>query len=249
MNNIKLVIQYDGTRYNGWQRLKEKGKNITTIQGKIENVLSKMTYEEIQLIGCGRTDAGVHADNFVANFTTNSKKPLEKMKEYLEEYLPEDIIVKEVKLASLRFHARYNVKSKSYVYKINNNENNCVFTRKYAYHIKEKLNIENMKKASEFLIGIHDFKSFTNLKSKKEKSTVKTINYIDIRENNGIIDIEINGNSFLLNMVRIIIGTLIEVGLGKRSPQEMENIINSMDREKAGERAPAHGLMLKFVEY
>ncbi len=249
MNNIKLIIQYDGTRYNGWQRLKEKGKNITTIQGKIENVLSKMTNEEIQLIGCGRTDAGVHANNFVANFTTNSKKPLEKIKEYLEEYLPEDIIVKEVKLASLRFHARYNVKSKSYVYKINNNENNDVFTRKYAYHIKEKLNIENMKKASEFLVGTHDFKSFTNLKSKKEKSTVKTINYIDIKENKGMIDIEINGNSFLLNMVRIIVGTLIEVGLGKRSTLEIESIINSMDREKAGERAPAYGLMLKSVEY
>ena len=145
MNNIKLVIQYDGTRYNGWQKQKEKGKNITTIQGKLEHVLSKMTDEDIQLIGCGRTDAGVHADNFVANFTTNSIKPLEKIKEYLDEYLPEDIIIKEVKLASPRFHARYNVKSKSYVYKINNNENNDVFTRKYAYHVKEKLNIEDMK--------------------------------------------------------------------------------------------------------
>ncbi|MCI6188960.1 MAG: tRNA pseudouridine(38-40) synthase TruA [Clostridium sp.] len=247
MNNIKLVIQYDGTRYNGWQKQKEN--KITTIQGKLEHVLSKMTDEEIQVIGCGRTDAGVHADNFVANFTTNSIKSLEKIKEYLDEYLPEDIIIKEIKLASPRFHARYNVKSKSYVYKINNNENNDVFTRKYAYHVKEKLNIEDMKKASEFLIGTHDFKSFTNLKNKKEKSTVRTINYINISENNGIINIEINGNSFLLNMVRIIIGTLIEVGLGKRNPLEMKDIINAMDREKAGERAPALGLMMKCVEY
>lgn len=249
MNNIKLIIQYDGTKYSGWQKQKESRDKITTIQGKLEDVLCRMTNEEIQVIGCGRTDAGVHADNFVANFQSKTNKSVESIKEYLEEYLPQDIVIKDIRIASPRFHSRYNVVSKTYVYKINNNEYNDVFTRRYAYHIKEKLNLDEMRKASEVLLGTHDFKSFTNLKSKKGKSTVRTINYINIINNNGNIDIEINGNSFLLNMVRIIVGTLIEVGLGKKSADEIEEILNAMNREKSGERAPAHGLMMKNVEY
>lgn len=245
MRNIKMLIQYDGTRYKGWQKQKDADQ---TIQGKMENVISKMTGEEIQVIGCGRTDAGVHADNYVANFHTNSDMTIIAMQEYLNEYLPEDIVVKSIKDASERFHARYNVKSKTYVYKINNNQFPDVFNRKYVYHFKDQLNLNEMRKAAEYLIGTHDFRSFTNLKS-KNKSTVRTINYINIKEDEGNIEIEINGNGFLMNMVRIITGTLLEVGTGKLRAEDVDKILNEKKRSEAGPIAPAKGLCLKEVNY
>lgn len=202
MRNLKMILEYDGTRYKGWQKQK---KDVLTIQDKIETVLSKMTGEDIQVIGCGRTDAGVHAENYVANFHTNCDFTVDYMLDYLYEFLPEDIVVKTMKDTSERFHARYNVKSKTYVYRINNNKFRSVFNKKYAYHDNEKLNISAMKDAAEFLIGTHDFKSFTRLKS-NSKSTIRAIKYINITENQGIISIEVNGNGFLLNMVRIIAG-------------------------------------------
>lgn len=240
-----MLIQYDGSRYKGWQKQKDADQ---TIQGKIENILSKMTGEEIQLIGCGRTDSGVHADNYVANFHTKSDMTISAIEEYLNEYLPEDIVVKSIKDASERFHARYNVKSKTYVYKINNNKFGDVFNRKYVYHFKEKLNLDEMRKAAEFLIGTHDFKSFTNLKS-KNKSTVRTINYINIKEEQGNIEIEVNGNGFLMNMVRIITGTLLEVGIDKLKAGDVEKILQEKKRADAGPIAPAKGLCLKEVNY
>lgn len=245
MRNIKMLIQYDGSRYKGWQ--KQRGED-QTIQGKIENVLSKMTGEDIQVIGCGRTDAGVHADNYIANFHTNSDMKVTAMQEYINEYLPEDIVVKSLKDASDRFHARYNVKSKTYVYKINNNMFEDVFSRKYVYHFKEQLNLDEMRKGAEYLIGTHDFRSFTNLKS-KNKSTVRTINYININEDQGIIEIEVNGNGFLMNMVRIIAGTLLEVGTGKLKAEDVEKILKEQKRSEAGPIAPAKGLCLKEVNY
>ena len=217
MRNLKMLIQYDGSRYKGWQKQKTTDQ---TIQGKMENILTKMSGEEIQVIGCGRTDAGVHAENY-ANFRINSDMTAMEILEYVNKYLPEDIVVKSMKDASERFHARYNVKSKTYVYKINNNEYRDVFNRRYVHHITEKLNLGDMRKASEFLIGTHDFRSFTNLKSKK-KSTLRTINYINIKEDKGNIEIEVNGNGFLMNMVRIITGTLLEVGTGKLEAVDVE---------------------------
>lgn len=249
MRNIKMTIQYDGGRYKGWQKQNIKGTSVSTIQDKIEKVLEKMTGEEIQLVGCGRTDSGVHADNYVANFKTNSTLTLEEIGKYLEMYLPEDIVIKEMKNASERFHARLNVVSKSYVYTIDNNPYADVFIRRYAYHIKEKLNVEEMKKASEILLGTHDFQSFTSLKPKNGKSTVRTINSIEIEENGGIIKIKYNGNGFLLNMVRILTGTLIEVGKGNLSVEDVENILNAKRRADAGEKAPAKGLCMSGVEY
>jgi tRNA pseudouridine38-40 synthase len=245
MRNLKMEIQYDGSRYRGWQKQKDVD---LTIQNKIENVLSKMAGEDIQVIGCGRTDTGVHAEGYVANFQTSYTASIEDMLSYLYEYLPEDIVVKSMKDTSERFHARYNVKSKTYVYRINNNKFRDVFNRKYSWHVVEKLNLTDMKSAAEFLLGTHDFQSFTSLKP-NTKPTIRTINYIHIAENDGMIEVEVNGNGFLLNMVRIITGTLIEVGKGNLRPADIEKILKEKKRSEAGPIAAAKGLCLKSVQY
>lgn len=248
MRNLKMVIEYDGTRYKGWQKQSHKDSSVSTIQDKIETVLCKMTGENIQLIGCGRTDSGVHAENYIANFHTNCDLSIDTMLNYLYEFLPEDIVVKSMKDTSERFHARYNVKSKTYVYRINNSKFRNVFNRKFVYHTDDRFNLNEMRKASEVLIGTHDFQSFTSLKP-NTKSTLRTINYIDIKENKDMIEIEVNGNGFLLNMVRIIVGTLLEVGKGKLSPLDVEKILNQKRRAEAGPIAQAKGLCLKNIEY
>jgi tRNA pseudouridine38-40 synthase len=245
MRNLKIAIEYDGSRYNGWQKQKQ---GEATIQYKIENVLSKMTRENIMLIGSGRTDPGVHAENYIANFHTNCEISMDTMLNYLYEFLPEDIVVKSMEEVSERFHAKYNVKSKTYVYRINNNKFRSVFSRKYVYHTDEKLNLSEMRNAAKLLIGEHDFQSFTNLKP-GGKSTVRIINYINISEVNGIIEIEVNGNDFLLNMVRIIVGTLLEVGNGKLRVMDVERILKEKKRLEYGPIAKAKGLCLKTVQY
>ncbi len=245
MRNIKMIVQYDGTRYKGWQK---QAENINTVQGKLENILSKMTGEDVQLVGCGRTDAGVHALNYTANFHTNSNMSTDDMLKYLNDNLPDDIALLSIKNASERFHARYNILSKTYLYRINNSQAKNVFDRKYVHNIYEQLDLEKMRQCSGALIGTHDFQSFTTLKS-KTKSTVRTVNYINIEEKDSIIEIEVNGNGFLWNMVRIILGTLIEAGRGKLSISDVENILNAKKRAEAGPIAPAKALFLKDVEY
>lgn len=245
MRNIKMIIQYDGTRYKGWQKQTE---DINTVQGKLESILGNMTGEEIQLVGCGRTDTGVHAINYTANFHTNSTMNTDDMHKYLNDKLPDDIAVKLIKNASERFHARYNILSKTYMYRINNSGIKNVFDRKYIHSIDEKLNIEKMRECAAVLVGTHDFQSFTTLKS-KTKSTVRTINFINIEDNDGIIEIDVNGNGFLWNMVRIILGTLIEAGKEKLSPEDVKNILEAKKRAEAGPMVPAKALFLKDVEY
>ncbi|MEL7607756.1 MAG: tRNA pseudouridine(38-40) synthase TruA [Sedimentibacter saalensis] len=245
MRNIKMIIQYDGTRYKGWQKQTE---DINTVQGKLESILGNMTGEEIQLVGCGRTDTGVHAINYTANFHTNSTMNTDDMHKYLNDKLPDDIAVKSIKNASERFHARYNILSKTYMYRINNSGIKNVFDRKYIHSIDEKLNIEKMRECAAVLVGTHDFQSFTTLKS-KTKSTVRTINFINIEDNDGIIEIDVNGNGFLWNMVRIILGTLIEAGKEKLSPEDVKNILETKKRAEAGPMVPAKALFLKDVEY
>jgi tRNA pseudouridine38-40 synthase len=245
MRNIKMIIQYDGSRYKGWQKQTE---DVNTVQGKLEDILTKMTGGEIQLVGCGRTDAGVHALNYTANFHTNSNISIEEMQEYIDNNLPDDIALLSVKNASERFHSRYNILSKTYMYRINNSQIKNVFDRKYLHNIGEKLDLEKMRQCSQVLIGTHDFQSFTTLKS-KTKSTVRTINYINIEKKEDIIEIDVNGNGFLWNMVRIILGTLIEAGMGKLKPRDVENILNSKTRANAGPMVPAKALFLKDVEY
>lgn len=245
MRNIKMIIQYDGARYKGWQK---QTASINTVQGRLESILSDMTREEIQLIGCGRTDTGVHALNYTANFHTNSVVNVEDMLKYLNDKLPDDIAIKSIKNASERFHSRYNILSKTYMYRINNSEIKNVFDRKYIHNINENLDLNIMKNCAEIIVGTHDFQSFTTLKS-KTKSTVRTINYINIEKKEGIIEIEVNGNGFLWNMVRIILGTLIEAGKGKLNESDMVNILNAKKRADAGPMAPAKALFLKDVEY
>lgn len=245
MNNYKLIIQYDGRRYKGWQRL---GNTENTIQGKIENVLSEMLGEKIEIIGSSRTDAGVHAFNQIANFkTTESLNELETRK-YLNRYLPQDISIKEVMLVAENFHSRYNAKSKTYLYKIWNEEYTNPFIGKYSMHIDKKLNIKEMKKACQYFIGSHDFTTFSNAKSKK-KSMVREIYSLDIEVKDGLIEVRVKGNGFLYNMVRKIVGTLIEVGLHRINAESIPEMINSKKRNQVSYLADSGGLYLEEIEF
>ncbi|WP_340373074.1 tRNA pseudouridine(38-40) synthase TruA [Peribacillus sp. FSL E2-0218] len=245
MNNYKLTIQYDGGRYRGWQRL---GDSDDTIQGKIENVLTEMAGEKIEIIGCSRTDAGVHAFAQIANFKIAGNLTESEIMNYLNRYLPQDISIKEVMLVPDRFHARYNAKDKTYLYKIWNERYTNPFMRKYSMHVEEKLDIERMKRACQYFIGAHDFTAFSNAKSKK-KSMVREIYVIDIEENAGFIEISVRGDGFLYNMVRKMVGTLIEVGLGEIDAEQIPGILESKERIQTGRMADAAGLHLVKVDF
>lgn len=245
--NYRLEIQYDGTKYRGWQR--QSGTD-RTIQGKIENVLSKMTGEEICIDGAGRTDAGVHAIAQVANVHIPDEKAPEeeKLKQYLNEYLPGDIRILRVRRAGERFHSRLNATGKMYRYHMIKNDSDDVFLRNYAWKISRPLDIEAMRKAASYLEGKKDFRSFCARPSKK-KSTVRTLESIQIEETDTQIKLTFRGNGFLHHMVRILTGTLVEVGEGKRKPEEMLSILEKRERRYAGETAPARGLFLVEIYY
>ncbi|NLP13620.1 MAG: tRNA pseudouridine(38-40) synthase TruA [Clostridium sp.] len=245
MRNIKMIIQYDGSRYYGWQRLGDTDK---TIQGKIEGVLKRMTDEDIEIVGASRTDAGVHAINQVANFHTNCDKPIEYMLDFCNRYLPKDIVISDMREVKERFHSRYNAKAKKYLYRIWNGRFHDPFFGKYSYHISREMNIDLMRQAGNNLVGEHDFTSFTTLKSKK-KSKVRKVYSIDIDKRGDMVEIMFYGKGFLYNMVRIMTGTLIEVGLEKIKPDSMADILKGMDRSLAGPTVPPHGLVLYEVEY
>ncbi len=245
MKNYKIVIQYDGSKYKGWQKYKD---SELSIQGKIETVLSRMTGEEINVIGCGRTDAGTHAESYVANFHTNSKMSPKQILSYFYEFLPEDIVVKSVEEVEDRFHAQHNVKSKTYVYSITKGKLRNVFNRKYSFHSEEKLDLTQMRKAAQYLIGTHDFRSFTSLKE-GSKSTVKTINTLDIIENGMVIEITVNSDEFLLHMARLIVGILLEVGKNKIEAEEVKKILDGNKRTEGIPIAQPKGLCLREVQY
>lgn len=245
MRNISMKLEYDGSRYAGWQRL---GDNDNTIQGKLEALLSKMTSEEINVIGCSRTDKGVHAKALVCNFFTNSTMKIDEMEEYINRYLPNDIVAYDLNEEHERFHSRYNAKSKLYRYTIDNNKYQNVFTRKFTSHVPEELNIDLMQEAANILIGTYDFAAFTTMKSKK-KSTVRTIMDIKIYKENNYIYIDYEGDGFLHNMIRIITGTLIRVGKNEISPKDVKSILEAKDRSIAGPMAEAKGLCLMEVRY
>lgn len=245
MQNLKMIIQYDGTKYDGWQR---QGNTSNTIQEKIENVISQLIGEEIELNASGRTDAGVHALGQVANFKTEKEFDIEYMLKQINRYLPKDIRILKLTREDLSFHSRLNARKKTYIYRIDNTEFGSVFERKYAMRFNEGLDIEAMKEAAAYYIGEHDFKSFCTKKNMK-KSTVRTIYSVDITENNGIIEIAYCGNGFLYNMVRILTGTLMEAGRGRIKPSDIPAIIEARDRGRAGFTAQPEGLFLKSVEY
>lgn len=243
--NYRLDIQYDGTRYGGWQKQKDTDN---TIQGKIEEVLEKMCGQPVSVQGAGRTDAGVHAVGQVANVHLDTEKSCEEICGYLNQYLPEDIEIVKVSKEKERFHSRLNAREKVYRYRIAVGYHKNVFERKYQCPLHEDLDIQAMKRAAEFLEGTHDFKSFCSNK-KMKKSSVRTVYHIDIQESFQEISITFTGNGFLYNMVRILTGTLIEVGRGKKKPEEMTDILNACDRAEAGFTAPARGLTLLEVRY
>lgn len=245
MRNIKLTIRYDGTRYKGWQRL---GDTDQTLQAKFESVLSQMAGETIEIIGSGRTDMGVHALAQVANFKTSSSLTPKQMQDYLYRYLPEDIVVTEVSEVEERFHARYNAQSKKYLYRIWQHPYHDPFNRKYLLHVPEELNLTAMRQAAVHLIGEHDFSAFKSSRSKK-KSSVRTIYAIDMEKTGANLDLIFHGNGFLHNMVRILVGTLLEVGLGRIKPNRVQEILMKKDRTLAGPTADAKGLYLLEVQY
>ena len=244
MKNYKITVQYDGTKYNGWQK---QGNTQNTIQEKFENVLSKMCGSDVEIFASGRTDAGVHALGQVANFKCETNMSCEEISDYLNKYLPSDIRVTEINEADERFHSRLNAVSKTYEYKIAYKKPD-VFIRKYVYAVEGVPDIEKMKLAAKSLVGAYDFKGFSSV-GKTKKSTVRTIYFIDITEDDGLIKIKINGNGFLYNMVRIICGTLYEIGIGKLNIDAIYDVLVSKDRKKAGTTFPACGLTLVGVFY
>lgn len=245
MRNIRLLIQYEGTRYQGWQR-QESSEN--TIQGRLEKLLSQMCSEKVELQGSGRTDAGVHAMGQVANFHTNSALSTEEMLQYINTYLPQDIAVVQVTEAAERFHSRLNATGKCYQYRVWNSSVPNVFLRRYALEYPQTLDIEAMRQAASGFLGEHDFKSFTSTK-KGKKSTVRRIDSIDIVQEGNLITFTFRGNGFLYHMVRILMGTLLEVGEGRRTAASIPELIAAKSREEAGPLAPSKGLMLKEVYY
>lgn len=244
MRNIKLIIEYDGSCFYGFQ----KQKNVRTIQEEIEKAIFIVTKEECSLIGSSRTDTGVHARGFVANFLTNSMIPANKFREALNCKLPDDISILYSEEVDLEFHSRYASKGKTYCYTIINREAPLTIERNYAFHHRGKINIEKMKQACEYFIGKHDFKAFKS-SGGSTKTTIRTIHDLHIEENDEIIKIYVTGDGFLYNMVRIIVGTLLRVGKEKISPEDIKSIIKSRNREEAGECVSAKGLSLIRVYY
>ncbi|MDV4152441.1 tRNA pseudouridine(38-40) synthase TruA [Clostridium sp. AL.422] len=244
MRNIKLTIEYDGTNYLGWQKQKV-GK---TIQGTIEEAIRSLTNEDIEVTGSSRTDAGVHAKGFIANFKTNNKIPANKYREAINHKLPEDIVILKSEEVNEEFHARYNARGKTYSYSILNRDVPSAIDRSYLYHVKRKLDLEAMKEACKYFIGTHDFVAFKTSGS-SVKTTIRTISELYIEENDNIIKIYVTGDGFLYNMVRIIVGTLIMAGSHKIKPNEIKNIIANKQRENAGICVPATGLVLEKVYY
>ncbi len=243
--NILIALQYDGTRYSGWQR---QGNTSNTIEEKITSVLKILfPKQDIEIHGSGRTDAGVHALEQTANFHVDTNKtPLEIM-DYLNKYLPEDINIISAKDVDKRFHARLSAKSKEYIYRIDTSVKPDVFTRKYTWHNPIYLDITNMKEATEIFIGKHDFASFSDMKGKK--STERTIFDITINQNNNVIEIIFHGDGFLYHMVRKITAALVLIGKDEMSYEQLTTILDEKDRKAFTQLAPAKGLALKKVYY
>ncbi len=244
MRNIKLTIEYDGKDFNGWQ----KQPNKLNIQGTIEQAIKNITGEDVELNASGRTDAGVHALGQVANFKTNSEIPIEKFAIAINSKLKKSIVIKKAEEVDERFHSRLNCKRKTYRYIINNSSEGTAIYRYLETHIPQKLDVRKMEQALKYFEGEHDFKAF-KASGTSSKSSVRTIYKTQIYKKEDRIIIELTGNGFLYNMIRIIAGTLVDVGLGKIEPQQIENIIKEKKRENAGKTLPPNGLYLVSVEY
>lgn len=242
--NYKLTIAYDGSRYYGWEHQPDK----PTIQGKLEDVLTRMTGAPVDVIGAGRTDAGVHAKAMTANAVLDTELLPEDIRDYMNRYLPDDICVREVRAASERFHARYKAVGKTYCYTCYTGALKPVFDRKYVLTLERAPDVAAMQRAAALLVGEHDFKSFCG-NPKMKKSTVRLVDRIEIVQKRDYLYLNFHGTGFLQNMVRILVGTLLEVGYGKRPAEEMPEILEARDRTRAGYTVPPQGLCLVKVDY
>lgn len=245
MKNYKMMISYDGSRYYGWEH---QPNTDLTIQGKIETVLAQMVGQAVEVIGAGRTDAGVHARGMVANVHMDCRETPEEIRSYLNRYLPDDICVLEVREASDRFHSRYNAVGKTYCYTLYVGADKPVFNRKYVYVPERIPDMGRMQQAAANLVGEHDYASFCG-NPKMKKSTVRIVDSIDIRQKGDYMTLTYHGSGFLQYMVRILTGTLLEVGWGKRTPESMKDLLEAKDRNQAGFTAPAQGLCMMKVDY
>ncbi len=243
MRNIAFIISYDGTNYHGFQRQNE----MMTVQQALEDALFKITGEKIVVHGCGRTDAKVHALNYLLSFCTESSVPAERFPAAVNSVINDDIFVKRAWEADENFHGRFSVSRKTYVYRINNGEYNP-FLRNHSWYYKYPLDVEKMNEAAKFLIGTHDFNCFMASGGQVD-STVRTMFDANVSKNGDIVEISLTADGFLYNMVRIITGTLVYVGGGKFEPEDVKKIIESSDRTKAGITAPPQGLFMKNVEF
>ncbi len=245
--NYRIVVSYDGTRYNGWQKQKTTGE---TIQGKLETLLTRMAGEEITVQGSGRTDAGVHALGQTANFRMDTALSEEELMDDINGYLPDDIAVLSLKAASERFHSRLSAVTKTYVYRLYTGKAKPVLDRKYIWQPEGPLDPERMRQAADFFLGQHDFRSFCGNRNMK-KSTIRRIDRIKLETLSGGRELRLTftGNGFLQNMVRILTGTLVECGQGRLEPEDMKKILEAKDRSAAGPTAPARGLILWEVNY
>ena len=252
--NLLLTIEYDGSEFSGWQRQPER----RTVQGELEKVLSKVCGVPVQINGTSRTDAGVHALGQRASFRVESGIPTDKIKLAANNILAGgknlasqvgDVRILEIEEKEQDFHARFDSKGKKYRYVISNDDEQDIFRRKYCYQVNKPLNIEDMQKAATNIVGTHDFACFQSAGGQEKETTVRTIYSLDVFRNQKDVVIEVAGDGFLYNMVRIITGTLVEVGLGKRKPEDLIEIIESTDRKMAGHKAPAEGLYLVEVYY
>lgn len=245
MKNYYLELCYDGSKYRGWQKL---GNTSNTIQEKVESTLSKLLEQTIEVNASGRTDAGVHAKKQVCSFKSDTLLSDDDILMGLREHLPKDIGALSLHIADPKFHARYNCKEKTYIYRLWTSNTPNIFERNYIYTYPCQLDLENVRKAANLLCGEHDFIAFSNAKNMK-KSTVRNITSVEIQNIGDEIRFIFTGDGFLYNMVRIIVGTLIEIGQGKKSVEEINVIFESKKRENAGYLVPASGLILWDVAY
>ena len=244
MRNFKFIISYDGSRYFGWER--QPGRD--TIQGKLEAVLTRMCGTDVQVIGAGRTDAGVHAKAMAANAYMDTEKTPDEVRDYMNRYLPDAIAVREVKEAAPRFHARYNALGKTYRYTCHTGPVKPVFDRKYVTLLDYDPDVEKMRQAAAYLLGENDFASFCG-NPRMKKSTVRLVDHIAIERRKDRVVFTFHGTGFLQNMVRIMVGTLLEVGRGYWTPEQVRDILSAKDRKQAGPTAPPEGLCLMKVDY
>ncbi len=245
MRNFRLTLCYEGTRYRGWQK---QGNTEDTLQGRLEALLSRLLEQNVEIAGSGRTDAGVHARRQICSFRAETALSCPELLAALREHLPEDIGALALEEAEPRFHARLSCRGKTYVYRVWNSDAPCVFERRWVFPLPDMLDVPAMERAAELLCGTHDFTAFCG-SGRMKKSAVRTVERIEFAREGNELRLSFTGDGFLYLMVRILTGTLLEVGLGRRNAEEMPEILASRDRGRAGFTAPARGLTLWDVYY